>query len=45
MVAIYFELLSRLRALLSKTRLSSLFLRPEAAGSCVRTLHTSLPLT
>lgn len=43
MVAIYFELLSRLFTLLSKTRLSSLFLRPEA-GSCVRTLHTSLPL-
>ena len=32
MVAIYFELLSRLFTLLSKTRLSSLFLRPEAAG-------------
>ena len=34
MVAIYFELLSRLLTLLSKTRLSTLFLRPEAAGSC-----------
>ena len=43
MVAIYFELLSRLFSLLSKTRLSH-FLRPEAAGSCVRALHTSLPL-
>ena len=32
MVAIYFELLSRLLSLLSKTRLASLFLRPEAAG-------------